>query len=39
MKLIAILGAFLMSVALSALSGCHADPHDTHIATPVGSPR
>jgi hypothetical protein len=39
MKLIAIAAAVLLALGLSALTGCHADPQDTHIAAPVGPPR
>ena len=29
----------VLSLSLSALTGCRADPHDTHISTPVVAPR
>jgi hypothetical protein len=27
------------AAALTTLTGCHSDPHDTHIRTTVASPR
>jgi hypothetical protein len=39
MKPITIASLALLMLALSALAGCHADPHDTHVAAPVVAPR
>jgi hypothetical protein len=29
----------LLVTALTSVTGCHADPHDTHITSPVAAPR
>lgn len=41
MKPIALAAATLalLTLGLSALTGCHADPHDTHVTTPTAAPR
>ena len=31
------IAALLFVAALTALAGCHADPHDTHVATPAAA--
>ncbi len=35
----ALLAALILVAGLSVTAGCHADPHDTHIAAPVITPR
>ena len=29
----------LLTLGLSAVTGCHADPQDTHVTAPVVAPR
>lgn len=40
MRLLAlIVSVAVLAVVSSALTGCNADPQDTHITSPVAAPR